>query len=274
VSLLQQEQLTKALSKLGMSDYHARVYSALVSLGPSGVAEIQRSSSVPRTKIYEVLQQLSALGAVEFQNGRPVVYNALSPEILVDRMRSSYLSAADEATRLLAEIHQTGKNKEEDLAWTVKGTIAVRRKAALTIASAKVSILMVEQYPPKLIQANASIIKSIQKQVNVRALCLVQEGQQIDKPLKRDDFIEFRRISGQSRTDSNDLIGEFKKPFLSIMSKASCLIVVDDIEAFISFPDRSDDSRTLGLTLRVPGVPFMQRLLFERVFQQSTTKAK
>lgn len=277
MSLDQQERLTQSLCKLGLSLYQAKVYSSLASLGPSGVAEIQRVSGVPRTKIYEILEQLLAMGAVEFQSGRPVIYNALSPSVLVDRMRDSYLSAADDATRLLAEMQQTEKSTAEDLVWTVRGKTAVRRKAALTIASAKKSVVMVEQYPPKLLLTTISIMKSmIQKKVHVRAVCVLKDWQHLDENLKGEDFIEFRKITTMfSVTDeTDDITGAFRKVILAVMARNSSLIIVDDQEAFIYFPDRTDDSKSMGLTLKIPGLPLMQRILFERVVQQGTTRLK
>jgi sugar-specific transcriptional regulator TrmB len=274
MSSKQQERLTQSLSKLGMSVYQAKVFSSLASLGPCGVAEIQKQSGVPRTKIYEVLEQLVGMGAVEYQSGRPIIYNALSPEILVDRMRNTYLGAADEATRLLAEMHQTGRGTADELVWTVKGSVAVRRKISLTIASAKESVLIVEPYPSQVIQEVSSIIKSQQKTVKVRAVCVLPPGQHLDENLKGEDFIEFRRVSSKIVPDTDDFFEDIRKPILSIMSKASCLIIIDDKEAFVAFPDKNDNSRDLGLTLRVPGLPYMQRLLFEKMMQQTTSRAR
>lgn len=277
MSVEQQELLTQSLCKLGMSNYQARIYSSLASLGPSGVSEIQRVSGVPRTKIYEVLEQLLAMGAVEFQSGRPMVYNALSPSALVDRMRNSYLSAADDAKRLLAEMQQTERNTDEALAWTVRGSVAVRRKAALTIASAKKSVLMVERYPPKLIPMISSVMKSlIQRKVETRVVCILNEGQRLNENLKGEDFVEFRCITSlfQNQDSDDDLTSAFRKVIRSILSKETCLIIVDNIEAFLSFPDRVDDSRSIGLTLKVPGLPLMQRILFEKVVQRGTSRVK
>jgi sugar-specific transcriptional regulator TrmB len=277
VSLEQQEQLTQAFTKLGLSQYQAKVYAALSAIGPSGVTEIQRISGVPRTKIYEVLEQLQDMGAVEFQSGRPTIYNALSPNVLVDRMRSSYLNAADDATRLLAEMQQTTKNTATDLVWTVRGMTAVRRKAALTIASAKKSILMVEQYPLNLMPTAFPILKSvIQKNIQVRAVCVLREGQHIDERLRSEGFLEFRRITTLfNLASSNDIITDaFRSIILGILSKKACLTIVDDQEAFIFFPDVNDASRSIGLTLKLPGLPMMQRILFEHIVQHGTVRLK
>ena len=273
-----QEQLTHALCKLGLSLYQAKVYSALASLGPSGVSDIQKASGVPRTKIYEVLEQLLDMGAVEFQSGRPIFYNAISPAIVIDRMRNSYLSAADDATRLFAELQQTEKSSPEELVWTVRGMYAVRRKLALTIASAKEQLVMVEQYPPKLILSVRSIIKSqAQKNVKILIVCVLQPNQHLDDTYRKEDFIEYRRMNRSEHLLL--LLGEettaaFEKMITAVLAKRSSLTIVDDSEAFLYLPDLSDASKTAGLTLRIPGLPLVQRILFERIIQQGTVRVK
>jgi sugar-specific transcriptional regulator TrmB len=277
MSSIQQEQLTQALAKLGLSQYQAKTYAALASLGPSDVADIQKASGVPRTKIYEVLDQLLDMGAVEFQSGRPIFYNALPPNIVVDRMRNSYLAAADDATRLIAEMQQTSKNTTEDFIWAVRGMFAIRRKLALTISSAQERVIMVEQYPPKLLLAVAANLKAQQaKGVHVRAICAVEPGQHVDERFKKEDFIEFRRM-----TNITDLAGvpddtteAFRRMVTSILEKRSSLTIVDDTEAFLYLPNLSDDSRSAGISLRIPGLPMLQRLLFERIIEQGTTRIK
>ncbi len=274
---LQHEQLTQALCKLGLSLYQAKVYSALASLGPSGVADIQKASGVPRTKIYEVLDQLLDMGAVEFRSGRPVFYNALSPSIVVDRMRNSYLAAADDATRLLAEMQQTSKNTTEDFIWAVRGMFAIRRKLALTIASAKERVIIVEQYPPRLLLAVGSNLKSQQaKNVQVRAICVVEAGQRVDEKFKKEEFIEFRRMTTITNISgiADDTAEAFRRMIIAVLEKKSSLTIVDDEEAFLFLPNLPDDSKSTGITLRIPGLPMLQRLLFERIIQQGTTRIK
>lgn len=277
MSIEQQEQLTQALTKLGLNVYQAKVYSALASLGPSSVAEIQKTSNVPRTKIYEIIDQLLTMGAVEFQSGRPVLYNALSPSVLVDRMRNSYLNAADDATRLLTKIQQTEKSTTEDIVWTVRGMTAIRRKAALTIASAKERVIIVEQYPLRLMLTTSSILKSlVQKKVNVRAVCIVKEGQRIDDKLRNEDFIEFRRLTNISNIlgPTDDITEAFRKMIIAIMAKHTSLTLIDDQEAFLFIPDLNDDSKSVGLTLKIPGLPVMQRILFEQIVEQGSVRVK
>ncbi|NLE05843.1 MAG: hypothetical protein GX638_13740, partial [Crenarchaeota archaeon] len=215
--------------------------------------------------------------AVEFKSGRPIVYNALSPSVLVDRMRNSYLSAADDATRLLAEVQQTEKSTADDLVWTVRGKAAIRRKAAFTIASAQKYVIIVEQFPAFLLLATRSVLKSaIQKGIQIRAICVVTEGQRLNENLRRDDLLEFRKTTNLSyiKGSSDEITEAFRKMVMSILAKKSCLIIADDQEAFLHLPDSNDDSKSVGLTLKIPGLPLMQRILFQQIIEQSTVKIK
>jgi sugar-specific transcriptional regulator TrmB len=277
MSYEQQQQLTQALCKLGLSLYQAKVYSALASIGPSGVADIQKTSHVPRTKIYEVLEQLLDIGIVEFQSGRPVFYNALPPNVVVDRMRNSYLAAADDATRLLAEIQQTEKNPDEDVVWTVRGMFAVRRKLALTINSARERVIIVEQYPPKLILQVGSVLKSqLQKGISIRAVCVLKPGDHLDDKLRNEDFIEFRRMTSIAAIygPEDDITEAFRRMVVAVWARQSCLTMADDREAFLFLPNFADSSKSVGLTLRIPGLPMLQRILFEQIIAQGSTMIK
>lgn len=273
----QQEQLTQALCKLGLSLYQAKVYSALASLGPASVADIQKTSGVPRTKIYEVLEQLLDMGAVEFQSGRPVFYNALPPSLVVDRMRNSYLAAADDATRLIAEMQQTSKVTPEEFIWAVRGMFAIRRKLALAIASGKERVIMVEQYPPRLLLAVSSNLKSqMQKHVQVRAICILKSSERLDERFKKAEFVEFRRMVNSPDFSGfpDDTTEAFRNMITAILEKKSSLTIIDDDEAFLFLPNPTDDSKSAGITLTIPGLPLLQRILFERIIQQATTRVK
>ncbi len=154
---------------------------------------------------------------------------------------------------------------------------AVRRKLALTIASAKEQLVMVEQYPPKLILSVRSILKSqAQKNVKITVICVLQPNQRLDDTYRKEDFIEYRRMT---RSDAYSFLGEettaaFEKMITAILAKRSSLTIADDSEAFLYMPDLSDASKSAGLTLRIPGLPLVQRILFERIVTQGTTRVK
>jgi len=154
---------------------------------------------------------------------------------------------------------------------------AIRRKLALTIASAKERVIMVEQYPPNLLLTVGSNLKAqLQKNVRVRAVCVVEPNQRVDEKFKKEEYIEFRRMTRITDLSGipDDTTEAFRKMVLAILEKKSSLTIIDDEEAFLFLPNLTDDSKSAGISLRIPGLPMLQRLLFERIIQQGTTRIK
>jgi len=97
----------------------------------------------------------------------------------------------------------------------------------------------------------------IQKKVKVRAVCVVNEGQRIDDKWKSEDFIEFRKSLSLSniKGPNDEVTAAFQKLIVDILSRKSSLIMVDDRETFLFLPDINDYSKSVGLTLKIPGFP-------------------
>ncbi|MDA4118164.1 MAG: hypothetical protein OK455_07455 [Thaumarchaeota archaeon] len=85
-------ELIAGLQGFGLTEYESRVYYSLLSNGACTVNQIQYSSGVPRTKVYQVAQQLTRKGLLrEVEGGKPSKFEAQPPEmfqsILVERER-------------------------------------------------------------------------------------------------------------------------------------------------------------------------------------------
>jgi Sugar-specific transcriptional regulator TrmB len=57
-----EESIVVGLKKLGLTEYEARAYAALVGLGEATAREIHEASRVPRTRIYDILRDLGGKG--------------------------------------------------------------------------------------------------------------------------------------------------------------------------------------------------------------------
>ncbi|MBI4394496.1 MAG: hypothetical protein HY556_11985 [Euryarchaeota archaeon] len=68
------------LRQLGLTEYQAKTYVALLSLGSATASEIAGSSAVPQPKIYGVLKELETRGLVESSLGPPASYRAVAIE--------------------------------------------------------------------------------------------------------------------------------------------------------------------------------------------------
>ncbi len=265
------EVAVESLVNLGLSRYQAMVYTSLSLLGPSGVSEISRSSGVPRTKVYEVLEQLSKTGAVEFHAGRPALYRAAPPSVLVRQLRDRYMASADEAIKSLEYERPRGLDvSERDLVWTIKGRDAIRRKVSETIASASRSVLIVQAYPPELVVAVASALRSSSKKgVRVRAVSIVDPDQDVGS---RSELIEYRRFRAQSRAPV-DRIDEILESLRGFLQKSYCLLIVDDTQGLVSLIQGAGRDESLGISIKLGPIPMLQRVLFEELVSRMTVPA-
>jgi sugar-specific transcriptional regulator TrmB len=76
-------ELVVGLQGFGLTEYESRVYYALLSNGACTVNQIQYASGVPRTKVYQVAQQLTRKGLLrEVEGGKPSKFEAQPPEVL------------------------------------------------------------------------------------------------------------------------------------------------------------------------------------------------
>lgn len=75
------------LSDLGLSDYEARAYRALLALGATTARELSDASQVPMGRVYDVLNDLETQGLVRSQAAaRPKRYVAVDPDDALDRL--------------------------------------------------------------------------------------------------------------------------------------------------------------------------------------------
>src|SRR3984893_17476267 len=76
-------ELVSGLQGFGLTEYESRVYYTLLSNGPCTVNQIQYASGVPRTKVYQVSQQLTRKGLLrEVEGGKLTKFEAQPPEVL------------------------------------------------------------------------------------------------------------------------------------------------------------------------------------------------
>lgn len=64
----------ETLQKAGLTEYEAKIYSALLILGPSKASEVNKKSGVPKNKVYEILDVMAKKGLVKVIPKTPKKY--------------------------------------------------------------------------------------------------------------------------------------------------------------------------------------------------------
>lgn len=97
-----------ALTRLGLTGYEARAYLALVGAASLTAAEVARAAGVPRQRIYDVLAGLVAAGLAAAGTGKTVRYEAVAPDVAVERLlmplRGQQALRETEAAAVAAEL--------------------------------------------------------------------------------------------------------------------------------------------------------------------------
>lgn len=85
------EQIVESLHQLGFSVYEARLYLGLLTGGPQNGNELSRTSGVPSSKVYAMLERLAAEGLVaRSQQKNTVEYVCVPPQDLLHKLRERY----------------------------------------------------------------------------------------------------------------------------------------------------------------------------------------
>ena len=128
------------LRGLGMSEYEAKVYLALLSAFPATAYEAAKASGVPTSKVYEVLGRLLEKGAVCLEDeGTTKRYVPLEPRELISRYRSSLETAISSLGDDLTTI-KSGKGLS--YIWNITDHGYLTEKMKSMINAAKKTVLL------------------------------------------------------------------------------------------------------------------------------------
>jgi sugar-specific transcriptional regulator TrmB len=139
------------LRDLGLSEYEARVYRALLDTGPTTAKELSRASEVPMGRIYDVLASIETHSLARSQSAsRPKKYVAVEPETALSRLleaRQRELDAkADQYEGIVEELSEEldATEPSDETFWTAAvGPAATVDLLCERIAAANDSVVMV-----------------------------------------------------------------------------------------------------------------------------------
>jgi sugar-specific transcriptional regulator TrmB len=72
--------------RLGLTEYEARAYVAIVSIGEGGISDISQQSGIPRSRVYDIMDRLATKGFVEVGAMKPLVPSG-RPDNVTDQIR-------------------------------------------------------------------------------------------------------------------------------------------------------------------------------------------
>lgn len=146
-------KLIKSLKTLGLSEYEARTYSALVMHDHAEAKELVEFLDISKPSIYESLQSLEDRGLVVIANSKPATYKAVSPDMAIRLLIDIHEKAAAEALAGLKELEKEKIiDRENDNLWSIYGEANIEYKIEEMLKSATKSVycVMSGRYLPRV----------------------------------------------------------------------------------------------------------------------------
>jgi sugar-specific transcriptional regulator TrmB len=141
--------LVSSLKTLGLFESEAKVYSALVMFKYAEAKDLVEYVDVSKPSVYESLRTLEERGLVVETNNKPLIYQAIPPEIAVRLLADVYSKAAEEALSGLQAMEKKDlKNKSSSALWSIYGseTVGYKIEDMIRHASGNVYCLTPEKY--------------------------------------------------------------------------------------------------------------------------------
>jgi Cd2+/Zn2+-exporting ATPase len=133
--------LEDQLMALGLTEYEAKVYLALLRENPATGYQISKSAGVPRSMVYEALGRLEARRAVlKTAEEKAVLYRPVPPDTLLDRYADDMRTRIDSLRQGLTPLYT---RQDEGRLWNFAGRREALFYAADLIAGAQRELMLV-----------------------------------------------------------------------------------------------------------------------------------
>lgn len=153
------------LQDLGLNGYEASAYAALTRRGRATGAEVARLASLPRQRIYDVLNGLVERGLATVEPGRPAHYTAVAPDtaigILIEAHRATLAELEQQAARaiaLLTPAYDDGRAATDPLNYieVLREPATIARRFGELQASAEKELLVFTK-PPYAVEPGENV---------------------------------------------------------------------------------------------------------------------
>jgi len=129
------------LERFGLSAYAARTFVALAGLGSGTARDVSQVSEVPRTRVYDAIDELHDRGLVDVQQSSPKQFWAISAETASRTFERELQHRTETLQTALSELEPVERRAEQRGVWTVDGQTAVTERVLEFFDSAEEEIV-------------------------------------------------------------------------------------------------------------------------------------
>ena len=207
------ESVADKLQRVGLTEYEAKAYLALLNTHLSTATQASEKSGVPRTKIYQVLESLERKSWIRVYSGVPLLFKAIEPARVFEKVKADY-------AELLASVQATLKKEVNEM----------KEK------------FVVKKFDIGLEGLKAEIKKAKTVEINNATADFVKK---VSVALRNDAAVRVLMFPGEAKTNGSPNV-EFKQAEVAIVSIVrnkevpSMSIILDEARTFTVFQDPID----------------------------------
>jgi len=169
--MVEMERLIRVMQEFNYTESEAKVYVALLQSGPQTGYEVSKLSSVPRSKVYNVLETLIERGVIATTPGaKTILYRAEPIQRIADLQRTSMEQG-------IRELQQEAKNlsapRDDEQVWKLSGYLSILEKCREMIGHAERELL-IQIWADDLPELEPLLLKK-QDQLNLLAILYDRE---------------------------------------------------------------------------------------------------
>jgi len=253
------EPIVENLTRLGLTEYEAKIYVALVGLGEANVRRIHEISNVPRARVYDILNSLSKKGFINIRQGSPLMYSAVRPDSVISLLKKDLDSAANDSVKTL-EALSIGAEQNYSPIWYVHSEWTILKNLELLIESVRKELVIL-CFNTETLHEFLGPIAAVAGRHTVNVLFPRGVATGIS-PIKGVSFFEAGTVK--------DFFGVniFEKVFSSPINREGidfvleCILVADDHDSMFIY---SQNGKRMAVIMTLPFITSFQSQLFNQM---------
>lgn len=184
------EKMINSLKKLGLSRYEAQAYIGLNKIIEGNAEDIAKSSGLPRSRIYDILNDLEKKGFVEIERGRPLKYKVVDPNIIFKKKKDELIEELEASENSLREIYSNEVSEIQAPVWLIHSNENILQREVEIIKNARESLtirigFLLEDEAKVMIRAFNEIPRNVKIRIIANNECYINnEKTDIIKPFQ------------------------------------------------------------------------------------------
>jgi sugar-specific transcriptional regulator TrmB len=139
------EEAVDVLRKLGLKEYEARCFVGLSRLSTGTAKRLSEVTEVPRTRVYDAIRVLEALGLVEIQHSSPQRFRAVSLAEATETLHDQHearIERLEDALEPLEVIDPDDESPVQEV-WAMSGREPIENRAIQLITGASEEVVLI-----------------------------------------------------------------------------------------------------------------------------------